>query len=122
MNGGWSDWAQFPYCCGGKSRLYRACNNPRPAKGGANCIGDNVKTVDCHGLNKCPGIKICLFIYINSVLRPFKDYFSSYETGQSEGGRKPENLEKNHLAHPQAELGFSHMWPVRGSNPRQTQR
>ena len=31
---------------------------------------------------------IDLFIYLfsNSVLRPFQDYFSSYETGQSVGG------------------------------------
>ena len=58
----------------------------------------------------------------NSVLRPFQDYFSSYETGQSVGGRKRENPEKNHLAHPQTELGLSHMWPERGSNPHQTQR
>ena len=50
-----------------------------------------------------------------SVLRPFQDYFSSYETGQSVGGRKRENLEKNHLAHPEVELGWSHTWPVRGS-------
>ena len=28
---------------------------------------------------------VCFF---NSVLRPFQDYFSSYETGQSEGGAK----------------------------------
>ena len=29
---------------------------------------------------------------------------------------------ENHLAHPQAELVLSHMWPVRGSNLHQTQR
>ena len=58
----------------------------------------------------------------NSVLRPFQDYFSSYETGQSVGGRKREIPEKKHLAHPQAEVGLSHMLPVRGSNPHQTQR
>ena len=58
------------------------------------------------------------FCFFNSVLRPFQDYFSSYETGQSVGGQKRENpREKKHLAHPQAELGLSHMWPVRGSNP-----
>ena len=62
------------------------------------------------------------FFFLNSVLRPFQDYFSSYETGQSVGGRKRENPEKNHLAHLQAELGLSHMWPERGSNPHQTQR
>ena len=42
--------------------------------------------------------------FFNSVLRPFQDYFSSYETGQSVGGRKRESPEKNHLAQPQAEL------------------
>ena len=42
-------------------------------------------------------------IFFNSVLRPFQDYFSSYETDQSVGGSKRENPEKNHLAHPQAE-------------------
>ena len=57
--------------------------------------------------------------FSNLVLRPFQE---SYETGQSTGGRKRENPEKKHLAHPQAKLGLSHMWPVRGSNPRQTQR
>ena len=62
------------------------------------------------------------FFFFNLVLRPFQDYFSSYETGQSVGGRKREDPEKNHLAHPQAELGLSHMWPERGSNPHQTQR
>ena len=29
---------------------------------------------------------------------------------------------ENHLTHPQAELGLSHMWPVRGSNLHQSQR
>ena len=70
------------------------------------------------------GLHVCsnLFIYFNSVLRAFQDYFSSYETGQSVGGRKRENPEKNHMTHPQAELGLSHIWPVRGSNPHQTRR
>ena len=53
------------------------------------------------------------FFFLNSVLHPFQDYFSSYGTGQSVGERKRENPEKNHLAHPQAELGLSHMWSVR---------
>ena len=34
------------------------------------------------------------FVVFNSVLRPFQDYFSSYETGQSLGGRKRQNPEK----------------------------
>ena len=48
----------------------------------------------------------CCCFFLNSVLLPFQDYFSSYETGQSVGGRKLENPKKNHLAHPQAELGL----------------
>ena len=66
-----------------------------------------------------------LFYFMNSVLRPFQDYFSSYETDQSLGGRKRrkrEDPDKNHLAHPKKEFRFSHMWPERGSNPHQTQR
>ena len=57
------------------------------------------------------------YLFFYSVLRPFQDYFSSCESGQSVGGRKREHPEKNHLAHPQAELGLSHVWPLRGSNP-----
>ena len=64
-----------------------------------------------------------MIFFLNSVLRPFQDYFSSYETGQSVGGAKTgEPLEKNNLANPQAELGLSHMWPERGSTPHQIQR
>ena len=51
----------------------------------------------------------------NSVLRPFQDYFSLYETGLSVGGQKRENPEKNHLTHPQAELGLSRMWTERAT-------
>ena len=32
-------------------------------------------------------------------------------------GRKRENPEKKHLVHLQADLGLSHMWLERGSNP-----
>ena len=68
-------------------------------------------------------IIVFVLFFFNLGLRPFQaDYFSSFETGQSVGGRKREAPEKKHLAHPQAELGLSHMWPVRGSNPHQTQR
>ena len=34
-------------------------------------------------------------IFFNSVLRPFQDYFSSYERGQSVGGAKTEPREKS---------------------------
>ena len=71
-------------------------------------------------LSKLTKLNIMWIFY--AVLCPFQDYFSSYETGQSEGGRKRKDPEKTHLAHPQAELGLSHMWPEWGSNPHQTQR
>ena len=64
-------------------------------------------------------------ILFYSVLRPFRDYFSSYESGQSVGVRKREIPEKKHLTHPKAEVSLSHMLPARGSrgsNPHQTQR
>ena len=32
--------------------------------------------------------KLIFSFFLNSVLRPFQDYFSSYETGQSVGGAK----------------------------------
>ena len=35
---------------------------------------------------------IFIFFFLNSVLRPFQDYFSSYETGQSVGGAKTGEL------------------------------
>ena len=43
-----------------------------------------------------------------SILRPFQDQFSSYETGISVGGAKTGEHRKKHLAH-KAELGLSHM-------------
>ena len=54
-------------------------------------------------------------------LRPFQDYFNSYEAGQSVGGAKTENLKTKLLPHPQAELGLSHMCPFWGSSSHQTQ-
>ena len=50
---------------------------------------------------------ISLFVFLNSVFRPFQDYFSSYETGQSAvGGAKtgeprekpPRHTRKQNLA------------------------
>ena len=62
-----------------------------------------------------------LYIFLNSVLRPFQDYFSSYETGQSVGGAKKGEPREIQPGTPAADLGLSHMWPERGSNPHQTQ-
>ena len=54
--------------------------------------------------NKSISTKISQTFFLIQFYVPF-DFFSSYEMGQSVGGRKRENPEKNHLAHPQAELG-----------------
>ena len=56
------------------------------------------------------------FFFLIQFNVPFK-IISLIETSQSIGGAKWEN----HLTHPQAELGLSHMWPVRGLNLHQTQ-
>ena len=45
------------------------------------------------------------FFFLIQFYVPFKIISAYiYETGQSVGGRKRESPEKNHLAHPQAEL------------------
>ena len=106
--------------------------HPISSPGEPNGSGELISSMSflCNGnktklMFKITEAKIFYFLFLfflNSVLAPFQNYFSSYETGQSVVGRKRENPEKNHLARPQAELGLSHMWPVRGSNPHQTQR
>ena len=53
----------------------------------------------------------------HSVLCPFQDYFSSYETGQSVGGVKQEYPMQNHLAHMQAEFNLSQKMPCVGLKP-----
>ena len=67
-------------------------------------------------LNKC-FIFVVAFIQFNV---PFK-IISLIETSQSIGGRNGSTPGKPPDT-PQAELGLSHMWPVRGSNLHQTQR
>ena len=57
-----------------------------------------------------------LFFWIQFNV-PFK-IISLIETRWGETGVPQEN----HLTHPQAELGLSHMWPVRRSNLHQAQR
>ena len=53
---------------------------------------------------------------------PFKIFSAHMRRAIQYVGRKLENPEKNHLTPPQPELGLSHMWPERGSNPHRTQR
>ena len=63
--------------------------------------------------------KEIVFFYL--VLCPFQDYFTHRDEPIDRWGKTGVPRE-NHLTHPQAELGLSHMWPVRGSNLHQTQR
>ena len=57
------------------------------------------------------------FFFLDSV-----KIISAHMTGQSVGGAKTGEPREKPPRHPQAELGLSHMWPERGSNPHQTQR
>ena len=63
-----------------------------------------------------------LFLFFFKFYIPFKIISAHMRRGKSVGGAKMGEPEKNHLTHPQAELGLSHMWPEGGSNPHQTQR
>ena len=49
-------------------------------------------------------LKICIFL--NSVLRPFQDYFSSYETGQSVVGAKTGELREKPPGTPASRTWF----------------
>ena len=44
INGGWSEWSEWSTCsasCGGGNRMRsRACDQPAPAHGGADCAND----------------------------------------------------------------------------------
>ena len=62
------------------------------------------------------------FLFLISVLHPFEDYFSSYETDQSVGGRKQENPEKKNSWQTRKQNFACLTWPVWGSNLHQTQR
>ena len=62
------------------------------------------------------------FFFLIQFYVPFKIISAHMRRANQWVGRKRENPEKNHLTHPQAELGLSHMWPERGSNPHQSQR
>ena len=77
------------------------------------------------------GLLVFLCVFFNSSVFcccfftqfyvPFKIISAHMRRANQYVGQKRENPKKNHLAHPQAELGLSHMCPVRGLNPQQTQ-
>jgi len=62
VDGGWSDYGDWTECsadCDGgiQSRL-RACNNPLPANGGKNCVGDSTDLQACN-IHPCPVVVPC---------------------------------------------------------------
>ena len=62
----------------------------------------------------------CFFFVQFNV--PFKIISLISRRANQKVGRKWEYRGKNHLTHPQVELDLSHLWPVWGSNPHQSQR
>ena len=69
--------------------------------------------------NSCVFFFFFVFLFsLTSLSRLFHSYRDEPIGRWGETGVPREN----HLTHPQAEHGLSHMWPVRGSNLHQTQR
>ena len=61
--GEWGDWDECSVSCGGgsKSRT-RACNNPVPSNGGADCSGERKQTQQCNEM-ACPGRNLRLTLF-----------------------------------------------------------
>ena len=81
-----------------------------------NCKFDELDKLNC----KFDELDKLNFFFFDSVQCPFQDYFTHRDEPIDRWGETGVPR-KNHLTHPQAELGLSHMWPVRGSNLHQTQ-
>ena len=51
VNGNWGSWSSFGSCsvtCGnGVYSRSRQCDNPTPANGGSQCVGNDVETSNC---------------------------------------------------------------------------
>ena len=62
------------------------------------------------------------FFFFVQFYVPFKIISLISRRANQKVGRKREYPGKNHLTHPQVELDLSHLWPVWGSNPHQSQR
>jgi len=52
VDGGWTDFGSWSHCtveCGGGTMTkYRTCENPAPENGGAECQGEESKSIGCH--------------------------------------------------------------------------
>ena len=65
---------------------------------------------------------VFFFFFFVQFNVPFKIISLISRRANQKVGRKREYPGKNHLTHPQVELDLSHLWPVWGSNPHQSQR
>ena len=68
---------------------------------------------------------LCLFFGVFFFVQfnvPFKIISLISRRANQKVGWKREYPGKNHLTHPQVELDLSHLWPLWGSNPHQSQR
>ena len=58
VNGNWSEWGEYSLCsvsCGGGVQArYRECDNPLPAYGGKDCVGESEEIRPCNQF-PCPG-------------------------------------------------------------------
>lgn len=54
VNGGWSDWSGCSVACGGGTQS-RACTNPAPSCGGADCAGDSTQECNTQACPPPPG-------------------------------------------------------------------
>lgn len=57
VDGNWSAWSTWTACsksCDGQRSRSRECNNPKPAHGGATCVGDTTHNEACN-VGVCPG-------------------------------------------------------------------
>ena len=70
VNGGWSDWEAWSGCsadCGpGTREKTRACTNPAPSNGGADCTGEITESEACNK-EDCPGKNKAYIIYDTSL-------------------------------------------------------
>ena len=69
-------------CYGSKLRI-KLCSCIHPVL----LLKWDIRGIHCMAIYASLIVFFC-FVFLNSVLRPFQDYFSSYETGQLVGGAK----------------------------------
>ena len=65
--GNWGSWGKCTMSCGrGSQKRTRACDNPPPQHGGAQCTGPLTSTQDCN-TQKCPSKTFREFAICNII-------------------------------------------------------